>query len=337
MNEIQANIGNILADNQILKADVALIVDDIIWHHTYQPEGETQPPNTRYLIYSIAKTYMAALIMKLVEEKWLKLDDQVNKYFPDIPKLQGVTIQHLLNHTSGIPDYGLLPAYLKALVSNPFKPWTFDEYVDRTLSQEMLCYPGERFNYSNLGYAFLNQIIQKVTKTSFDKYLTETILAPLRLGDTLVLHTAEDLLQIVPAMTYSVVPSGQAVDVRYHYHPDWVAHGLLASTAEEVARFLNALFRGQIVSKESLELMMKTIQVAFQSPYFIKPAYGLGLMAADTPGGRIYGHTGGGPGFIVAGYYLKSEKPITFTILTTNEMAFSLEKAMLDILLVVNT
>jgi D-alanyl-D-alanine carboxypeptidase len=330
MDKMNTTIEKILAQNQIFNADVAFILDNRLWSHTFMNREVNQPPESFYLVYSIAKTLIAAAIMRLAEENKLELDGPLSEYFSPYAALQGVTIRQVLNHTAGLPDYGPLPSYLKALVADPLKPWTFEEYLERTLSQRPAAAKPGQFYYSNLGYALLKNLIPIISGTDFDQFMIKTMIEPQKLAHTWFLKDPADLHRILPSMTYSVVPGGEPVDIRYHYHPGWVAHGLLASTAIDIATFFNALFEGRVVSEHSLQAMLEGVPV--QNPLFPGKFYGLGLMGAVIPAGRLWGHSGGGPGFMAVGYHLTGPRPLTIAILTNNEMAFSLEKAMLAII-----
>ena len=92
--------------------------------------------DSHYLIYSVTKTFIATAILKIVEERKLRLNDSLEKWFPDIPRIREITIKQLLSHTSGLPDYGSLASYHEAVKVHPKQAWTFEEFLDKTLSQE---------------------------------------------------------------------------------------------------------------------------------------------------------------------------------------------------------
>ena len=102
--------------------------------------------------------------------------------------------------------------------------------------------------------------------------------------------------------------------MRAHYHPGWVSHGVIASTASDIVRFLDALFRGRLISKRALEEMMSLVPVpmdrderesAAKSPLRTSTAsYGLGLMAdPGSPWGLLVGHNGGGPCYSASAFH----------------------------------
>src|SRR5262245_24554727 len=82
-----------------------------------------------FLAYSLTKTYIAVLILRLHDQGQLTLDTPLAQLYPHIDCAQHITLRHLLNHTAGIPDYGGLPAYQDAVRTTPSTPWTFDRFA----------------------------------------------------------------------------------------------------------------------------------------------------------------------------------------------------------------
>src|SRR5690606_36604273 len=88
------------------------------------------------------------------------------------------------------------------------------------------------------------------------------------------------------------------------YHPGWVAHGVVVSTARDLCCFLQALFDGRLIGASLLEEMCQPQIVAAVHPYIQKPGYGLGLMLdGQSPYRLTAGHGGGGPGYSAAAFY----------------------------------
>lgn len=286
--------------------------------------------SSRYLIYSVTKAFIATAILKLTEDGKLHLDNSLERWFPDIPYAQEIMLKHLLNHTSGLPDYGSLASYHEAVKVHPKEPWIFEEFIQNTLSQKSKI-KIEEFNYSNLGYGLLKKIIEQVTKLSFADSLEELIFRPLKLKQTRVVKEIEDLHDLVVAESTLITSDASKTDVRFNYHPGWVFHGVIASTAFDIAWFINQLFEEKILKKESLELMKDPTLLDFNHPYFKNPSYGLGIMSGLLPSGQIYGHTGGGPGYSAVAYYIASTQPTTIVLLSNGENADRLEKALAEI------
>lgn len=125
---------------------------------------------------SITKTFTAMAVMILEERQKLGYDDFVMEYLENIP-YKNVTIRHLLNHTSGLKR-----SYKSDLV-------TIDQLVDYVVSKKpkLSFEPGDKFQYSNLGYSLLAAIVQEVSGKSFETFLNMEIFQPLDLTNTFLL------------------------------------------------------------------------------------------------------------------------------------------------------
>src|SRR5437899_2977843 len=146
-------------------------------------------PKTVFQSASVGKQFTAMAVMLLVDEGKLSLDKPVSKYFKDFKfpdKWSGITVRHLLTHTSGLGEY---PKWL-----------TYQEYYDENgllnmVTMERLCYePGERFEYSNLGYVTLGILIRQVSGEFYGDFLQKRVSAPLGMTCTRVINE-EDIIQ----------------------------------------------------------------------------------------------------------------------------------------------
>lgn len=128
--------------------------------------------DTMFQSASVGKTFTAALVMLLEKEGKLKLDDPVSRHLDNTPGAwAGITIRHLLTHTSGLgdPDTKI----------DPRKDYTDEELIALEASMPLLSAPGERFIYSNAGYHLLGFICNRVGGKFFGEQLRERIFAPL--------------------------------------------------------------------------------------------------------------------------------------------------------------
>lgn len=260
--------------------------------------AEPLSADARFYIYSITKTLVAVAVLKLVERGELALDDVVQNHLPDLPVATPILLRQLLNHTSGLPDYGGLDAYGNALRANPRKPWTPAEFLQNTLQNGLLFSPGEGWHYSNVGYLLLVQLLEKYYRQPLSAVLADEIFSPLALKNTYVARSLQGAEQLTPAWSSYWNDDGSLEDVRWRYHPGWVAHGLVVSTAKELAQIFQALFDERLIGAQLLERMREPYLVQVSHPLFRRPAYGLGLMIDPaSPHGVAAGHGGGGPGY----------------------------------------
>jgi D-alanyl-D-alanine carboxypeptidase len=259
----------------------------------------------RHLVYSVTKTYLGVLCLRLE----LDLEAPVANWIDD-PRLPRASLRQLLNHTSGIPDYCRLPEWAAAVREHPSDPWHDDELLTRALAHGPDFEPGAGWAYSNTGFLLVRRIVDLAAPGGFTGALERELLDPLALTDTALALELRDLAGLVPARS-SHIGDGEH-DVRGRFHPCWVGHRTLASTAADQRRFWTALAAGELCD---LAVLTESVEIGFEAPGFVRPSYGLGVMTdPGHPRGLLIGHGGGGPGYAAA----------TFAIAGTTDVAILL-------------
>jgi D-alanyl-D-alanine carboxypeptidase len=241
---------------------------------------------TRFRVGSITKMFTATMVFQLVEEGKLKLTQTLDKFFPQVPNAGKITIGHILAHRSGIHD----------LFDDPdFRSWRMNA---KTQSEMLVMIakgspdfePGTNYAYSNSGYVLLGYIVEKLTGKSYQDALKDRITSKIGLRDT------------YPGTGFT--DTGKNESFSYKYLRDWEQQteihlsipggaGALISTPADLARFIQALFDGKLVSQESLDQMMQNK---------------LGMETFTYNGKTFYGHTGGIDNFGSWLVYLPEEK-----------------------------
>jgi len=161
----------------------------------------------------------------------------------------------------------------------------------------------------------VKQILETATGVTYRVLISERIAQPFELRKTFVAESIEDLASLAPGTSSMLAKDGSPRDVRAHYHPGWVSHGVVASTASEIARFFDGLFRGRLLSPKSLDQMMELVPVPMASSSNSsanasplrpgQPSYGLGLMGDPaSPWGLAVGHNGGGPCYSASAFHV---------------------------------
>ena len=140
------------------------------------------PLNTShsFAIGSLSKQFTAVAILLLDQYGKLSVDDDITKYFPNVPQFKGISISNLLNHSSGIPDYFKIPEWRNDLTKDLSKEETFNLIKN----QELEFVPGETNKYSNSGYHILGMICEIVAKQTLNQFITGNILKPLNMTET---------------------------------------------------------------------------------------------------------------------------------------------------------
>ena len=146
---------------------------------------------TPFHIASVTKTFTAMGILKLVEQEKVQLADEFSKYFPAF-NYPGVTIQTLLNHRSGLPNYLYFMEDLGWSDTVSIKNSDILNYLITRKSELLnIATPDTRFNYCNTNYALLALLIEKVTGLSYPRFMQETFFGPLGMKETFVYTPAE--------------------------------------------------------------------------------------------------------------------------------------------------
>ena len=279
------------------------------------------PTNAKFYIYSITKSLLAIALLKLVEEGQLNLDTPVQSYLPNSPVDTPVTLQQLLSHTSGLPDYGGTSSYGKAVQATPSTPWTTEAFLNLARMQGLQFSPGTGWAYSNIGYLLIKCVLEKITNASLQAILQELIFKPLSLQNTFVPSTLSDVRGLTPGYS-TFFSNGELEDVSTCYDPGWVAHGVVISTALDLALIVDALFAGKLLNPHLLKQMLDPVYILGAHPLFIRVGYGLGLFVdVASPYGIVGGHTGEGPGYSAAAFNFSSvgESRVTVVALANRD------------------
>ncbi len=261
------------------------------------------PANASFYIYSITKILLAAATLHCVSEGRLALDVPIQNYLSDFSWSVPITLRQLLSHTSGLPDYGGVSAYGEAVKAKPHSPWSAATFLDLAQTQGSQFAPGTRWSYSNIGYLLIKCILEQVTHSSIQALLENLIFRPLSLQQTFVPTTLDDVNVLIPGFT-AFFGHNQLQDMSHLYHPGWVSHGVVISTAPELAKIIDSLFNTRILNSSLIEQMRQPVHEVGQHPPFKKLGYGLGLFVdSASPYGATFGHTGEGPGYSAAAFH----------------------------------
>lgn len=248
-------------------------------------------------IYSITKTFTAVAVLKLVERGELSLDDAASRFVPHLNLSKAITIRHLLNHTSGLPNYTELEDYGPSVSTMPGQPWKEDRILDLIRGRAPDFAPGSGWHYSNTGYFLLKRVIEALSATSFSAAMAQLIIRPLGLENTFV---AEDIPsgRLTPGYSRDLNAEKRMENVAGKYHPGWCYAGLMASCVTDVVEFYKQLLLGDLLPDPLLAQLREPVPTGSRDPRFVNPCYGFGVMI--DPGseyGTLIGHSGEGPGY----------------------------------------
>lgn len=240
---------------------------------------------TRFRIASIAKTFTAALVLRLEEQGRLSVGDRLCTYLESCPDAWGLlTIHHLLTHTSGIPDYVRLPDFA-SLNRLPYEP---DRIVGLVRDRPLEVTAGERYSYSNVNYLLLGMVLERVSGLSYEQLLHEQLLGPLGMPNTGIDRAST----VVPNRASGYVPDGAQLANADYIDMRWVfGAGEIYSTVGDLLVWEQAVRNGRVVRAETLARMWR----ADRGEY----GYGWQVLRAWPPGidKRLVLHAGGVNGF----------------------------------------
>ena len=261
-------------------------------------------PTDRMFSGSIGKTYVAAVMLQLADERRIELDTKISHWFGDdewfnrLPNAQDITLRMLLNHTTGIPRHIMTPGFQAAVKAQPQKVWRPDELIAYVLDAEPLFPAAQGWSYADTNYILVGMIIERVTGRTYYQELTDRILKPLRLTDTTPADRP-DLPGLISGYTSEEnifgLPVEVATDGRYAINPqlEWTGGGLV-TTARDLARWAWLLYDGHVLPDASLKQMLDGVPATHPSI----PSYGLGAIIRTSGHGPAFGHYGWVPGYV---------------------------------------
>lgn len=248
--------------------------------------GRLQTPEQFEIIipwWSFTKTVLAATALSLVRDGLIGLDAPILE--------QPFTLRQLLRHEAGLADYGELAEYHAAVMNNE-SAWSADEMMQRLDGAQLRYSPGTGWRYSNVGYMFIGRLIERLTDLSLDDAVSQRVLTPLGILNVRFAKTRIDL-------------QTPHLESTSNYDPAWVFHGLLIGPVSQAALFLDRLLSGYLLTDGLLREMQTARILGGPIPGrpWITTGYGLGVMQGSIEGGfSLCGHTGCGPGSVIAVY-----------------------------------
>jgi CubicO group peptidase (beta-lactamase class C family) len=253
---------------------------------------EPLEPKSVFRLASVSKQFTAMCIMMLEEQNKLNYDDDFQKYLPEL-KYEGVTIRHLLWHTSGMPDY---IDFMSEHYSDD------EEYVNDDVIKTMAKHhpekefePGERYEYSNTGYLLLASIVERVSGISFKEFLHQNIFDRIGMSSSIFPFGKNEFKEMADRVRgYKRKKDGGHVDDDYtNYDYDVCGDGGVFSSVIDLFKWNEALYTETLVKQE-------TIQEAYK-PYVLNDGsvgdYGFGWNLSEIDSNKIVDHSGSWIGF----------------------------------------
>ena len=260
--------------------------------------GQAPPMDGEVRIGSNTKTFVAVVVMQLVQEGKVGLDEPIETYLPGLIKGEGVdgskiTVRQLLQHTSGLPEY---------TDTTPGRSDIFqikDHYIpprdllDTALGKPAAFEPGTQWAYTNTNYVVLGMLVERVSQRPVGEQIDERIVKKLGLSHTYFPAQGEEKIRGTHPQGYHLSAGGKLEDIT-EMDSAWAwAAGAMVSTPSELNTFFQAVFDGRLLSQSSIEEMKKGVDMGSGGR-----VYGLGLVGTPLScGGTSWGHGGTIPGY----------------------------------------
>jgi D-alanyl-D-alanine carboxypeptidase len=263
--------------------------------------GEQLTPAHRFRVASVSKVFIATVVLQLVDEGALALDGDAAPLVPD------TTIIQLLNHTSGLPNADLfddLVAFFEPYRRNPEHRWDVSPHdlLAHVVEMPRLFPSGKGWAYSGSNYLALGLLVEETTGATLRDELQRRIFEPLGLAGTDLPEKSSDdhgLARSYLPPDNPLIPGPGPVDVTTLDLPFNWAGGGIVSIPRDVARFLEALLGGELLSSGSRAEMLHTVP----SDWPETDGYGLGIGRITSVMGRVPSQCGGAWGHLGLGPY----------------------------------
>jgi CubicO group peptidase (beta-lactamase class C family) len=241
-------------------------------------------PDTKFRIGGVTKQFTAMAILVLQERGSLTVQDLICDYLEECPEAwQDITFHHLLTYTSGIPDISSSPESMMLRISP-------ERLIGQFIEEPLDFQPGERMGFSNRNYELLGYLIEQISGDSYRRFLRENLFDPLGMADT----DYEDSLSVVEHLAEGYVSATRRADY-IDMSNAYAANGLY-STVEDLYRWEQALFGGQVVSQATWDAMLAAAVPIPEPEYPYDFGYGL-LIGTTSNGHPVIRHGGGIKGF----------------------------------------
>ena len=236
--------------------------------------GVPATPDMHFRNGAVAISYMATLLLQLVDEQTVRLDDPIATWLPDLPNADRVTLGMLANMTAGYADYVQDKQFITDFYADPFRQWTTREQIAIGLATPPYFEPGTNWAYSHTNYVILGQALEAITSTPLATLMQEKILTPLGLTNTTGPTTAAIPEPVLHAFTserrqaLGIPPANRFYEESTYWNPSWtLAQGAIQTTnIYDMTTTAVAIGTGALLTPESHQAQVDPGLLGFGSP-----------------------------------------------------------------------
>ena len=261
--------------------------------------GQAPPMDGEVRVGSASKTFVAVVVMQMVQEGKVGLDEPIETYLPGLIKGEGIdgskiTVRQLLQHTSGLPEYTDTYLSSRAAESENMQHYVPPrDLLDTALGKLAAFEPGTQWKYTNTNYVVLGMLVERVSQRPVGEQIDQRIIKRLGLSHTYFPGNGEKKIRGSHPQGYHINGEGKLEDVtEMDASLPWAA-GAMVSTPSELNTFFQAVFDGRLLTQSSIDEMKKGVDTGSGGM-----VYGLGLFGTPLScGGTSWGHGGGAFGY----------------------------------------
>ncbi|WP_350348413.1 serine hydrolase domain-containing protein [Agromyces sp. G08B096] len=234
-------------------------------------DAEPVSPDGTFHLAGVTTEMTCLVLLRLADAGVVELDDRVSTYVDDMPGLDGITLEQLCRHTSGLADY--YPNLRPHFIQNPERPWATMELISAGLAMSRTAAPGEAYSYSRTGILLLAVALERATHRGFGDLLREQVIGPLGLDDTGIPDPKDVAHEgALGAFAAGTAPDGSPDcaarydDSRQSSSMGGAAAGAISSL-DDAARLSLAFATGSLVSEGTLRAQWTTAPVPGAEPW----------------------------------------------------------------------
>jgi CubicO group peptidase (beta-lactamase class C family) len=229
--------------------------------------GVPAETNMHFRNGAVAISYVSTLLLKLVDEQKVSLDDKLSKFLPEVPHADRVTLDQLARMTSGYVDYVIgNTKMINAAYADPFRRWTVHDLLQFAVNEPLLYEPGTNWNYAHTNYLLLGLALEKATGEQMSKLLSEKVLRPLGLTNTVNSLTPEIPSPALHAFSserrafLKIPPGTPFYEESTFWDPSWtITHGAIQTTdIYDMEATAAGIGSGKLLSEDSYKKLVST-------------------------------------------------------------------------------
>ncbi len=314
-DELDAYVTTEMLSRKIPGAAIGVIDHDRVMKRMYGSANlETAAPvriDSVFEIASVTKPFTASAVMLLVQDGKIHLDDPIDTLIERAPAAwKGITVRHLLSHTSGLRGGGWVECN-----GSPLLDISSGQQFEDIVKSPLLFAPGEGATYSDPGYFLLGMIIERASGLLYRHFMQQRVFVPTGMTSTRILDRREIVKGHVSCYT---LRNGQVEHNRRVWQHELPSYFGILTTVDDMIRWDTALKKGRLLRPETLSAMwtptrLKNGEVALVDGQ----PYGLGWFVGAVNGHRIVGH----PGFLGSVVFRFLDDGLTIIVLTNLDVA----------------